>query len=214
MKRLPMSLAEKTIHHPRATISLIESDLPGWDIDLYIGGSDAAADMALLRTRNIKVMLNCAVNLDIDLVKDPQPEVASHLATHGAGHVRYYKLGLVDGPGNPEMMMLAGYHLLRSILDQELPDKPSYPLREKGNILVNCRGGRSRSVALVSLFLHLELPLRYPTLQAAIDHVREKRELHPDEWFEAPKADLVDIAERAAAMAKLLTAAGYGKGTR
>lgn len=206
-----MSLAEKNVHYPRATISLIESNLPGWDVDLYVGGSDAAADMDLLHARNIKAVLNCAVNLDIDLVKHPKTEVSAHLAPHGSGHVRYYKLGLIDGPGNPEMMMLAGYHLLRSLLDQELPDKPSYPLREKGNILVNCRGGRSRSVALVSLFLHLELPFRYPTLQAAIAHVREKRGLHPDEWFETPKPDLVHIAERAGAMAKLLTAAGYGK---
>jgi dual specificity phosphatase 3 len=214
MKPKTMRLAEKAHHHPRATISLIESNLPGWGVDLYIGGSDAAADMALLDERNIKAVLNCAVNLDIDLVKHPKQDVAAHLATHGSGHLRYYKLGLIDGAGNPDMMMLAGYHLLRSILDQELPDKPSYPLREKGNVLVNCRGGRSRSVALVSLFLHLELPEQYPTLEAAIAHVRQRRELHADEWFETPKPELVHIAERAAAMTKLLSDAGYGKAAR
>jgi myo-inositol-1(or 4)-monophosphatase len=207
-----MRLAEKTHHYPRATLSLIESNLPGWGVDLYIGGSDAAADMALLERHNIKAVLNCAVNLDIDLVKHPKAGVGTHLARHGSGHLRYYKIGLIDGAGNPDVMMLAGYHLLRSILDQELPDKPSYPLRDKGNVLINCRGGRSRSVSLVSLFLHLELASRYPTLQSAIDHVRQKRELHPDEWHETPKAELVHAAERAAAMARLLVDAGYGKG--
>ena len=85
-------------------------------------------------------------------------------AIYGIGAVRYYKLGLIDGPGNPETMMLAGFYLLRGAFEQELPDKHTYPRRERGNVLVNCRGGRSRSVALVALFLHVEMPERYPTL--------------------------------------------------
>jgi dual specificity phosphatase 3 len=202
--------AHATKHYPRPPISLIAEDLPGWGVNLYIGGSDGAADAALLVEHGIKVVLNCAVNLDIDLVDVAKTGVAAHLLRHGAGHVRYYKLGLVDGPGNPEVMMLAGYHLLRALLDQELPDKPSYPLREKGHVLVNCRGGRSRSVSLVALFLHLEYPELYPALGDAIAHVRQTRQLHPDEWHETPKPDLVHIAERAAAMAKILKQAGYG----
>jgi dual specificity phosphatase 3 len=202
--------ADKIRHYPRPAMSLIESNLPGWGIDLYIGGSDGAADADLLAQNCIKIVLNCAVNLDLDIVAQAKTGVAAHLLTHGSGLVRYYKLGLVDGPGNPEMMMLAGYHLLRSALDQQFPEKPSYPLREKGNILVNCRGGRSRSVSLVSLFLHLECPDRYPTLESAIHHVRLKRELHPDEWDSAPKAVLVQSAQRAADMVNILKAAGFG----
>ena len=53
-------------------------------------------------------------------------------------------------------------------------------------MLVNCRGGRSRSVALVG-FLHVEMPERYPTLESALAHVRTQRDLQPDEWFETPK---------------------------
>jgi dual specificity phosphatase 3 len=200
---------EKT-HYPRPAMSLIESNLPRWGIDLYIGGSDGAADPDLLAQNQIKIVLNCAVNLDLDIVTEAKTDVASHLMTHGAGLVRYYKLGLVDGPGNPEVMMLAGYHLLRSVLDQQFPQKPSYPRREKGNILINCRGGRSRSVALVSLFLHLEFPDQFPSLETAIHHVRLKRELHPDEWDSAPKAVLVQSAQRAADMANVLKAAGFG----
>ncbi|WP_210187723.1 dual specificity protein phosphatase family protein [Rhizobium oryziradicis] len=201
---------DKTRHYPRPAMSLIESKLPGWGIDLYIGGSDGAADPDLLEQNQIKIVLNCAVNLDLDIVSEAKAGVAPHLMPHGAGLVRYYKLGLVDGAGNPDMMMLAGYHLLRSVLDQQFPQKPSYPRREKGNILVNCRGGRSRSVALVSLFLHLEFADRFPTLESAIHHVRLKRALHPDEWDSAPKAVLVQAAQRAAEMAHVLKAAGFG----
>jgi len=32
----------------------------------------------------------------------------------------------------------------------------------------------------------------------AIAHVREKRELHPDEWFSAPKPMLIEAARLAA----------------
>ncbi len=204
-----MTETQKTPHYLRPAISLIEQNLPGWGVDLYIGGSTGVADMALLAEHNIKVVINCAVNLDIDLVQDPELEAPEHLNRHGAGPVRYYKLGMIDGDGNPEALILAGYHLMRSSLSQVLPEKPSYKVREKGNILVNCRGGRSRSVTIVALFLHLEYPDRYPTLEDAIALIRDKRQLHPDEWFEAPKPQLVKLAERAAAMETLLRQAGF-----
>ena len=209
-----MTTEKVTKHYPRPPISLIESNIPGWGIDIYIGGSTGVADAELLEKHNIKVVLNCAVNLDIDLVHSEEPNTPEHLLKHGSARVRYYKIGLIDGPGNPESMVLAGYHLMRSALDQELPEKVSYKVREKGNILVNCRGGRSRSVTIVALFLHLEFPDRYPTLDSAIAHIRETRELHPDEWFETPKPALIHLAERAANMEKMLRNAGFGQGIK
>ncbi|CAG9001655.1 MAG: hypothetical protein CENE_03678 [Candidatus Celerinatantimonas neptuna] len=195
--------------YPRPDISLIESDIPKWGVDIYIGGSTGLANEQLLARHHIKAVINCAVNLDINLVTEPESDIPEHLSTYGSGKVRYYKLGLVDGPGNPDVMMLAGYYLMRSILEQRLPEKPSYKNREKGNILINCRGGRSRSVTLVALFLHLECPQRYPSLSDAIAHVREKRQLHPNEWYETPKPELISIAEKAAQMAILLKEAGF-----
>ena len=93
--------------------------------------------------------------------------------------------------------MLAGYYLLQGAFQQVLPDRASYPRRERGNVLVNCRGGRSRSVVLVSLFLHHTAPDLFPTLDDALNHVRTHRELRVDEWFEAPKPVLIEAARRA-----------------
>ncbi|MCE0495533.1 dual specificity protein phosphatase family protein [Vibrio salinus] len=206
-----MSGIKPVPHYPRPPISLIDSDIPGWGVDIYIGGSSGVADISLLKEHNIKVVINCAVNLDIDFVEIPEKTMSDGLNNHGAASIRYYKLGLIDGPGNPESMIFTGYHLMRSSLSQQIPEKPSYKVREKGNILVNCRGGRSRSVTVVALFLHLECPERYPTLNDAIAHIRDKRQLHPDEWFEAPKPELIQLAERAIKMETLLRKAGLGK---
>ncbi|MDC0611641.1 dual specificity protein phosphatase family protein [Vibrio sp.] len=198
-------------HYPRPPISLIESNIPNWNVDIYIGGSTGAADISLLREHNITTVINCAVNLDIDLVEQLDSQYNEQLSPFGAGPIRYYKIGLIDGPGNPESMVLAGYHLMCSSLSQQIPDKPSYKVRDKGNILVHCRGGRSRSVTIVAIFLHLEWPEKFPTLDAAIAHIRDKRQLHPDEWFETPKPMLIELAQRAINMETLLRQAGYGQ---
>ena len=188
--------------YERPPISLIEPTVTPYGISLYIGGRDGASDLELLREHGITTVVNCAVNLDFNLVPEDGPArdlsgAAEGAVTFGQGALRYYKIGLVDGHGNPATMMLAGYYILRSALVQELPDRPSYPHRTKGNVLLNCRGGRSRSVSLGALFLHRAMPEKYPTLDAAIRHVQQKRELRPDEWFEAPKPVLVEAARQA-----------------
>jgi hypothetical protein len=191
--------------HDRPHLSLIEKSLPRWNVDLYIGGREAVCDPSLLAAHGIKIIINCAINFDVNFITGQKADDAETLAS-GPGLLRYYKLGLVDDAGNSDTMLLSGYYLLRGALDQKFPERPSYPHREKGNVLVNCRAGRSRSVTLVSLFLHLEMPETYPTLAAAIAHVRKTRELHPDEWHETPKPELIDAAEHAAEMIRLVEA--------
>jgi len=194
--------SEVIFQHP--TISLIESGLAPGDFSIYIGGTEAARDVALLREHRIAIALNCAVNLDINYVNEPNEAAVGDKCAHGTGPVRAFKLGLVDGPGNPETMMLAGFLLLDGAIRQELPEKRSYPRRGRGNVLVHCRGGRSRSTVLVALYLHLMRPGRYPDLDAAIAHVRDKRGLHPDEWDSAPKSVLIEAASHAADAARSL----------
>ncbi|MCC6304538.1 MAG: protein phosphatase [Rhodobacteraceae bacterium] len=185
--------------YDRPDLSLIEEDLPPYGAALYIGGREGASNLALLRRMGIGTVVNCAVNFDLNLVETPDPEALPGSLPWGQGALRYYKLGLVDGAGNAATMMLAGYYLLRGALSQILPGRASYRLPARGNILVNCRGGRSRSVALVALLLHHLRPDRYPSLDAALLHVRTRRELRPDEWHTAPKPVLVEAARQASA---------------
>ncbi len=44
-------------------------------------------------------MFNCAVNLDFNYVGEAQSDPAAGIAS-GFAPIRYYKLGIVDGPGN------------------------------------------------------------------------------------------------------------------
>ena len=164
--------------------------------DLYVGGMEAAADINYLTEHGVGSVLNCSINADIDYVDVPyDAEARDDLNRYGYGPIRYYKLGLVDGPGNPPEMLLAGYYLLCGIIGQQMPDRPSYPNRDRGHVLVNCRAGRSRSIILVSLYLHLQHPGRFPNLADALTFVRAAREIRPDEFHEAPNSDLVEAAE-------------------
>ena len=185
-------------------ISLIETGVGPDGCSIYIGGTTAARDVELLRELDITVVVNCAVNLDINYVADPVEAADGEQCAHGVGPVRVFKLGLVDGHGNTEDMMLAAYLLLDGAIRQNFPERASYPRRAKGNILVHCRGGRSRSTALVALYLHLSRPEKHPTLDCALEHVRRKRGLHPDEWFSAPKPVLVESARSAVEKLKKL----------
>lgn len=200
-----------TPHYDRPPISQVYENLPGYGVDLFVGGREGASNIALLKAHGISTVLNCAVNLDFNYVAAPDEVSHDSGVGYGPALIRYYKLGIVDGPGNPDTMMLAGFYQLRGALDQILPERASYPLRERGSVLVNCRAGRSRSVILAALFLHLHVPEEFPTLAAALDHVRARRELRPDEWHETPKPMLIAAAERTARWVRLIEADEAGE---
>jgi dual specificity phosphatase 3 len=169
--------------------------------DIYVGGMQAAADINGLRKHGIGCVLNCAINADIDCVQTPyDPDAPEYLNNYGYAPIRYYKLGLVDGPGNPPEMMLAGYYLLCGITRQTMPDKPSYPNQKRGHVLINCRAGRSRSIIMASLYLHLQKTERFKTLSEALLFVRKAREIRLGEYHDAPNNDMIEAAERAAAL--------------
>lgn len=194
--------------YPRAALHLIASGIGPEGQDLYLGGDEAARDLGLLRKLGITAVVNCAVNLDINYVREPYLPLAGEKLAGGHGAIRCYKMGLVDGSGNPHQMALAGYYLLDGAFRQQLPEKLSYPSRERGHVLIHCRAGRSRSVAIAALYLHRQQPKLYPSLQAAIDVIRERRELQPEEWFETPKPSLLEAIAKANRMLDLLAREG------
>lgn len=199
--------------YARPAISLIAEDLGPYRASLYIGGSSGACDLGLLRAHGITTVVNCAVNLDINYVRTPSTLAADDVCESGYAEIRYYKLGMIDGDGSPETMMLGAYYILDGALRQSMPKRETYPFADGGNVLVNCRGGRSRSVSLVALFLHKQQPDLYPSLDDAVAAIRKRRELRPDEWFETPKPMLYEAARRAAGWIDLIEA-GKQEATR
>lgn len=207
MQKLEQDLAHQPESRELPKLSLIYEQHPLYGVDLFISGKEGASDLNLLRRHGITTVVNCAVNLDFNFVEHPQVVSDHEGSVYGPGEIRYFKIGLIDGEGNPETQMVAAHYILRAALEQILPEKPSYPRRERGSVLINCRGGRSRSVAVVALFLHLTLPLEFPTLEDAIGFVRVKRELPENEWYKAPKPVLADAARRAAGWIAMIDAA-------
>ena len=185
--------------YQRPPISLISKGHGPDGVSLYVGATEGARDIELLEATGISTVVNCAVNLDINYVRHPAFAESPGKCAAGSGAIRSYKIGLIDGAGNPKPMLMAGYYILDGAMKQMMPERSSYPHKTRGHVLVHCRGGRSRSVALVALYLHCQQPEIYPELEDAIRHVRWKRELREDEWHETPKPALIEAARYAAA---------------
>ena len=144
----------------------------------------------LLRRHGVSTVVNCTVKLDVNYVAgldegdaNGGPNFVVSVRNRAVPGLQAGAGGRRKPRGNDARRVL---HPARA-LHQTLPGKQTYPRRERGKVLVHCRGGRRRSVAWVTRCLHLQDPIRRPELGSAIAVVREKRELHPDEWVKAPK---------------------------
>ena len=136
-----MPQPKKTLSREQETgelpkLSRIYERHPLYGVDLFISGKEGASDLKLLRDNGITTVVNCAVNLDFNFVEQPQIVSDHEGSVYGPGEIRYYKIGLIDGDGNPDTQMVAAHYILRAALEQILPDKPSYPRRERGNCLL------------------------------------------------------------------------------
>ncbi|MGU3401595.1 dual specificity protein phosphatase family protein [Brucellaceae bacterium D45D] len=139
--------------------------------DLFIGNEVAANDALLLQKAGITSTINIAVNRYLPPLDLPDGTA-----------IRRTQIGLIDGHGNHPMHLAAAVMALYGVLDQESPGKPHYPAHRRGNVLVNCRGGRSRSLTVLALYLHWTDEARFPTLDEAINHIRilrKMRDTHP-----------------------------------
>lgn len=186
----------------RPRLTLVAEGLAAHGAKLYVGDQIAASDDALLGAHGITYVLNCAVNLDINYV-DKSLDTGADGALRLFGHapVRSAKVGLIDGAGNHPTLLLAACQVLDGMLQQELPEKASYPLRgKKGNVLVHCRGGRSRSVAVAALYLRHMHPDRFPDFDATVARIRELRQIEPEKMHKSPSPGLMETARQALAM--------------
>lgn len=154
-------------------------------ISLFIGNLAAAEDPAALQAAGITDSLNTALNLF------PGP-----LALPDGTMLRRLQLGMVDGPGNDPHLLLAAVLALHAVVSRHMPGKPHYPPARRGHVLVHCRGGRSRSTTVLALYLHLHRAAQFPTLSAALDHLRQLRGL--DAGYPLPP--MIALAEAACAL--------------
>jgi len=165
----------------------LADDIGADNVSLYVGDQIGASDDNLLRQYKIINVLNCAVNCDINYVDetlDLTPGGSNRV--FGYAPVRTAKIGMIDGEGNDPILMFAAVHMLHGMLHQIFPDKKSYPLKQAGNVLVHCRGGRSRSIAVTALYLNHMFPERWPSLDDLMDEIRHKRGIPRDEFERVP----------------------------
>lgn len=132
---------------------------------LYVGNLTGASDPQAMLAENITSSLNVSLNIHVPEVQLPD-----------GIHVRRAKVGLIDGEGNNAAHMAAAVLALDGLVTQASPGKAYYPAHRAGNVLVNCRGGRSRSVAVLALYLHLKDPAAFPDFEQAVNHIRHLRD--------------------------------------
>jgi hypothetical protein len=137
---------------------------------LFLGNQTAAESAPLLGRHGITQTLNLAVNID-----------STPLTLADGTVVRRAKVGLIDGPGNDPLHLVAAVLSVAGMLAQVAPGKPSYPDHRPGGLLVHCRGGRSRSIATLALFLAWRQPEAYADLAAALDRLSALRGLGPEQ---------------------------------
>jgi hypothetical protein len=164
-------------------------------VDIYIGDKIAAGDIDLLRAHGITSVLNTAVNVDFNYVNqqiDAHP--GGNVLMFGHSPIRMAKVGMIDGPGNLPSLLLAAVHTVEGLLHQDSPTKASHPRHKPGNLLIHCRAGRSRSVIVAVLYLHLKYPEKWPSFEQTLDFVREQRCMPLDDYEKVPTPAMMELA--------------------
>jgi myo-inositol-1(or 4)-monophosphatase len=157
---------------------------PGVDA-LWLGNLTAAEDASALYEAGITASLNLAINIF------PLP-----LSLPDGTQVRRYQIGMLDGLGNAPQTLAAAVLLIDGLVANYTQGKPHYPRHRNGGLLVHCRGGRSRSVTVLALWLHLRFTSQYPSLDAALAHLRSVRGL-TDTY---PLPPMIALAQEALAL--------------
>lgn len=162
----PANLTETQEDEHSVLVEIATGLGPRGSQSLFIGNQIAADDPVLLQETGITSSLNVAVNVWMD-----------PLALPDGTTVRRTHIGLIDGAGNTPQHVLGAVLAVDGIFWQASPGKPHYPPHRTGNLLVHCRGGRSRSASVIALYLTLIAPEVFRSFDEAVNFIREKRQL-------------------------------------
>lgn len=168
--QVPLSEAREDV---RPLIYPVAENVGPHNKTLFLGNLAAAEDAGCLLQAGITETLNVSINMF------PGP-----LTLADGVHVRRYQIGMIDGAGNSPHLMAAAVHTVEGLMRSYVPAKPHYPKHRNGHVLVHCRGGRSRSVSLIALWLAAFLPQQFESFEAALAHLRNLRGL--DEKYPLP----------------------------
>ena len=133
---------------------------------LFLGNLPAAEDPDALLAQNITECLNVSINIF------PQD-----LTLADGTEIRRYQIGMIDGPGNSPHLLAASVMTLQGLMQGYIKGKPHYPPHHCGNILIHCRGGRSRSVTVLALWMAAFCPDRFASFIDALTFIRYARNL-------------------------------------
>ncbi|TQS72887.1 dual specificity protein phosphatase family protein [Rhodobacteraceae bacterium] len=147
---------------------------------LWLGNLRGVEDPQALAQAGITASLNLAMNIF------PGP-----LVLPDGTSMRRYQLGLLDGAGNMPQMLAAAVLCIDAQTAGYTTPKPHYPPHARGGLVVHCRGGRSRSVTALALWLCQRCPVAYGEFGQTLARLRQIRGL--DDTY--PLRPMIDLGK-------------------
>ena len=123
---------------------------------IYIGAGYALTN-SIIEGAGIAGVLNVAYDLD----DDTKTLQGSSITKNGITYLpmQFDKVGLIDGPGNEMMTLVAALYTADQLLDfpslkeqQKIPKMVNF--FQQGNLLIHCYDGGSRSVTVTALYIY------------------------------------------------------------
>jgi hypothetical protein len=161
----------EVVYSPPADLFPPPGGFPQTQVSIYVGNGYAAGDLTALDAAYVRGVLNVAYDLDdqphlqptLPLNADPHRPPPQPRPGSGRELKRYpvqlAKVGLIDGTGNPAgiMALMAAVYTAEQLFcfpgEASAACPPLVNLAPRGNLLIHCWSGGSRSVTVAALYI-------------------------------------------------------------
>jgi hypothetical protein len=149
-------------------------NFPDANVQIYVGSWQSAVDESAITNNSIEGILNVAYDVDdqpgtssrrLTVPDAGHPWQAAHTHPAATGQTasryaqQYAKVGLIDGAGNAVATMLAAVYMADQLFSFP-PESVTDPLNySRGNLLIHCYAGQSRSVTVAALYIYYKFGL-------------------------------------------------------